>query len=111
MEKVALSKSPVEQLVKDRFKDDPIMIEIARCESQFNQFNTDGQVLKNPTSSAKGVFQIMESIHKEPAMRLGYDILTVEGNMEYAAYLHKQEGTKPWNSSSGCWNKTLAYNG
>ncbi len=110
-EKVALSENIIERTLRERFKDNPVMIEIARCESHFHQFNKDGQVLKNPTSSAKGVFQIMESLHKEPAARLGFDILTIEGNIAYAEYLHKKEGTRPWNASAGCWNKTLAYNG
>lgn len=108
-EKVAIAETSIERIVRERFKDKPVMIEIARCESQFLQFNKDGQVIKNPTSSAKGIFQIMESLHKEPAARLGFDILTVEGNLGYADYLHQKEGTRPWNASANCWNKTLAY--
>lgn len=110
-EKVALSETNIELIIRERFKDNPVMIDIARCESQFRQFNNDGQVLKNPTSSAKGVFQIMESLHSAPAARLGFDILTVEGNIGYAEYLLKKEGTRPWNASAKCWNKTLAYSG
>lgn len=110
-EKVALSSvSSIENVIREHFKDTPIMIDIARCESEFRQFDNSGTVLKNPTSSAKGVFQIMESIHKAPAARLGFDILTLEGNIAYAEYLLENQGTKPWNSSANCWNKTLAYN-
>lgn len=87
------------------------MIAIARCESEFRQYDRTGTVLKNPTSSAKGVFQIMESLHTNTAARLGYDILTVEGNLAYAKYLYDTEGTRPWNASAGCWGKTLAYGG
>ena len=108
-EKVAISVSDIESVVREHFKDTPVMIDIARCESEFRQHDKSGAVLKNPTSSAKGVFQIMESLHKAPAARLGYDILTLEGNVAYAKYLHKNEGTRPWNASAGCWNKTVAY--
>ena len=109
-EKVALSSvSSIENVIREHFKDTPIMIDIARCESEFRQFNNSGTVLKNPTSSAKGVFQIMESLHKAPAARLGFDILTLEGNLAYAQYLYEKEGTRPWNASAKCWSKTLAY--
>lgn len=99
-----------EAAVRAHFKDIPVMIQIARCESTFRQFDSAGQVLKNPTSSAKGAFQIMESLHKEPARKLGYDILTLEGNMAYARHLYEKQGTRPWNASAKCWNKTVAMN-
>ncbi len=108
-EEVAISVSDIESVIREHFKDTPVMIDIARCESEFHQFDKTGSVLKNPTSSAKGVFQIMESLHKAPAARLGFDILTLEGNVAYAKYLYENEGTRPWNASAKCWNKTLAY--
>lgn len=110
-EKVAISENRTEQLVREYFRDIPIMVEIARCESQFRQFDRNGQVLKNPNSSAKGAFQIMESIHTATASKLGHDILTLEGNAAYARYLYEKEGTRPWNASAACWKKTLAYSG
>lgn len=81
------------------------MIEIARCESGFKQYETDGSALRNRQgSSAIGTFQIMRSYHEIPARNLGWDIHTLEGNMAYAMYLYKTEGTRPWDASKHCWN-------
>lgn len=93
----------VEDAVREYFKDAPIMVEIARCESHFRQYDRQGNVLKNPTSSAIGIFQIMSSIHKDTASYKGMDIRSADGNLEYARYLFEREGTRPWLSSSQCW--------
>jgi hypothetical protein len=36
------------------------------------------------------------------------DIYSLEGNMAYAKFLYENEGTKPWRSSSKCWESTAA---
>lgn len=95
----------IEEYVQEYFKDAPVMIEIARCESRFRQFDKDGTVLKNPTSTAMGIMQIMASLHEKPADKLGLDIYTIEGNLGYAKYLFDEQGTKPWLASSSCWGK------
>ena len=97
----------VEEYVRDYFVDVPVMVAIAQCESQFRQSNKNGTILKNPTSTAIGTFQIMASIHqKSAAEKLGLDITTIEGNAAYARYLYEKSGTKPWKASQGCWGKT-----
>ncbi len=100
----------IEEYVRDYFADEPVMIEIAKCESRFRQFDKEGQVLKNAAgSSAVGIFQIMSSIHDSYADKLGLDIYTVQGNAAYARYLYDTQGTKPWEAdlkSKGCWGKT-----
>jgi hypothetical protein len=100
----------VEQYVRQYFADEPVMAEIASCESHFKQLNADGSVVKNPRSSAVGVFQVMASIHAAGAKaNLGLDIYTLEGNAAYARYLYDTQGTAPWNASKACWSKTDAY--
>ena len=97
----------VEEYVREYFKDAPVMIEIARCESRFRQFDGAGKVLKNPNSSAMGAFQIMASIHAGSAAKnLGLNIYTLEGNAAYARYLYERNGTRDWNASKYCWGKT-----
>jgi len=97
----------VEEYVRDYFADLPVMIAIAKCESQFRQTDKSGKLLKNTNSSAIGVFQIMSSIHDANAEKnLGIDITTIEGNAAYARYLFEKSGTKPWNASKACWSKT-----
>ncbi|MES2006771.1 MAG: hypothetical protein V4436_01540 [Patescibacteria group bacterium] len=100
----------VEQYVREYFADEPIMAEIASCESQFRQFGKDGKIIKNPTSSAVGLFQIMSSIHSTFADdKLGLDIYSLQGNAAYARYLFDRQGTTPWDSSKPCWGKSKAY--
>ena len=94
----------VEPQVRAFFKDVPVLIAIAECESNFRQHKYRGQVLKNEQgSSATGVMQIMASYHKERAENLGYDIYTTEGNLAYAYQLYREKGTQPWNASRHCW--------
>jgi len=97
----------VEDYIREYFKDAPVMIDIARCESRFRQFSGDGHTLKNPTSTAMGTFQIMASIHAGFAKdKLGLDIYSLQGNAAYARYLYDREGTIPWAASAKCWDKS-----
>jgi len=100
----------VEQYIRNYFDDEPIMAEVASCESHFRQFGNDGKVLKNANSSAVGVFQIMSSIHASMAdQNLGLDIYSLQGNAAYARYLYERQGLKPWAASKACWSKSQAY--
>ena len=94
-----------EAAVKRYFAGQPVLISIAKCESGMRQFDENGRVLKNPDSSATGVMQIMASFHRRQALRLGYDINTLNGNLGYAKKLYQREGTRPWNASRHCWGK------
>jgi hypothetical protein len=98
----------VQEYVKEYFADVPVMYAIAGCESHYHQYDVDGSILRNPKSSALGLFQIMQSAHEKTAAQLGIDIYTIQGNAAYAKYLYDQEGTVSWNSSKACWGKTQA---
>ena len=96
----------VRETVKEYFADIPVLIDVAYCESGIVQFNNDGTVLRgfiNPQDV--GVMQINEKYHLETSIRLGIDIYTLEGNLEYARFLYETQGTRPWEYSSHCWNK------
>ena len=84
---------------------DPQMaINIAKCESGLRQFNNDGEVVRGKVNPADvGVFQINETFHLKSSRNRGYDIHTTEGNIGYAMYLIKRQGTVPWNYSKNCW--------
>lgn len=87
-----------------RFGADHPLINIAACESKFRQYDEDGNAVRgliNPLD--RGVFQINEHYHLARATSLGIDILTLEGNMDYAELLYKEQGTDPWNWSKPCW--------
>lgn len=109
-ESVEDEKKSVEEYVRNYFSDIPIMIEVARCESRFRQHDKHGNVLRGEENELdRGVMQINEYYHNEDSEKLGYDILTLEGNTAYARYLFEKYGIKPWKSSSRCWSKTSAY--
>ncbi len=95
----------VESQVRTYFQDIPVLAEVARCESRFVHADpATGAILTghiNP--SDLGVMQINRTYHEATAKRLGVDIYTLDGNMEYARYLYSQYGTQPWRASSACW--------
>lgn len=103
----AVVKAPktVEEMVKEYFKDSPIMAKIAWCESRNRQFEKDGKTVYTGRIDADdtGVMQINKYYHLKTATKLGINLDSVEGNMAYAKYLYEKEGTTPWNSSSKCW--------
>ena len=100
------SAQSVQQVARKYFADIPILIDVARCESKFRQFDADGNVLRGKINTGDiGLMQINEGYHAEAAAKLGVDINTIEGNAAYARYLYEREGTQPWISSSKCWGK------
>ena len=103
-----INKKELENYLEKHFADTPILIEIARCESQLTHFREDGRVLRGRVDSADvGVMQINERYHLENAKKRGLDIHTVEGNVAYAKYLYENYGSKPWKASSPCWGSKV----
>ncbi len=98
----------VEVRVREYFKDIPVMIPIAKCESGFRQFDSNQQPLRGGTGSMIGVFQIGDEYHRLAAQELGLNIDTLSGNMAYARHLYERDGTDPWLSSFPCWNTGVA---
>lgn len=79
-------------------------LRIARCESNFRQYNEDGTVLHGKVNPAdSGIFQINEKWHLEQSENLDLNIHTTTGNIEYAMWLMKKEGIKHWKWSKPCW--------
>lgn len=78
-----------------------VFIDIARCESTYRQYDATGRVLESKTHDL-GLYQINRR-WIPVAKKLGYDIMTPEGNTAFALYLYRQHGTRDWNSSKGCW--------
>jgi hypothetical protein len=103
-----LSNADVEARVESYFADIPVMIPIAKCESNFRQFDMAGALSGGTNGGMVGIFQINAAVHKTFANSLGMDITTTDGNLAYARYLYEQEGTAPWNSSSACWKNAIS---
>ena len=102
------SNEGLEAKVRAYFSDVPIMADIARCESKFRQFDSDGIPLDGGAGSMIGIFQINAPVHAHYAKSLGMDIYSVDGNLAYARRLFSKEGTTPWISSFSCWNAAAA---
>lgn len=100
-------RKAVEGIVRNKFSNSPILVEIARCESEFRQFDEKGHILRGIVNNADvGVMQINEKYHADKAKELGIDIYDIDGNLEFAKYLYKKYGTSPWVSSKPCWGQS-----
>jgi len=109
-EKVAISDT--ESIVREYFKDIPVMVQVARCESTFRHDLSDGSVLQGKVDPADtGVMQINKRYHESTAIKLGLDLENIHDNMAYARYLYENQGTQPWSASRPCWGNTVAYGG
>lgn len=94
------------QFVENYFADTPIMIDVARCESHFHQYDSDGSIYRGKVNNLDiGIMQVNEYYHSATAEKLGLDLYTIQGNVAYARYLYEKEGTQPWVSSQPCWGK------
>lgn len=96
-----------EEKVRRYFSDAPVLAEVSYCESRFRQFNPDGTILRGRANrSDVGVMQINTYYHGAKAQKLGLDLYTLEGNLEYARYLYETQGVAPWIHSSKCWDSS-----
>jgi hypothetical protein len=109
---VTTNRKAIEKYLRENFSDTPILIEIARCESTFVHYDKNGDLMRGKANNADvGVMQINEKYHLETATKLGFDIHTIEGNVNYAKYLYDKYGAEPWSASSPCWgSKIVAMN-
>lgn len=97
----------VHEYIAEYFADIPIMIDVAKCESHFRQYDLSGSVYRGKVNNKDvGVMQINEYYHLKRSKELGLDIYTMQGNAAYARYLYEQEGVTPWRSSSPCWGNS-----
>ncbi len=95
----------LESYVKEQYANEPVLVDIARCESTFRQFDQNGNIIRGKVNQADvGVMQINEKYHADEAAKLGFNIYTVEGNVAFAKYLYDKSGSDPWSSSSKCWS-------
>lgn len=100
-----------EAIVRSYFRDIPVMVEIARCESTFRHELADGSILQGRVDPADtGVMQINKRYHENTAVAMELDLDDVYHNMAYARYLYETQGTQPWSASMPCWGNTLAAN-
>jgi len=102
---ILYSKDEVLKKIREAFLDAPIMLEVARCESQYKVTAHNTTLNKDGTTDG-GIFQI-NSVHDEELAILGLDKWDPEDNIKFARILYDRRGLNPWNSSRGCWGKYL----
>jgi len=86
--------------------DFPILDKIAKAESGGHQFDKNGNVIlhANITGSLAGSvdigeFGINNVVWGATAAKLGYDLMTEDGNTKMAEYILENYGTSAWSSS------------
>lgn len=98
----------VETLIAEYFPDNySTMRAVAVCESGLVH-RVNGSLKKNPRSSAKGVLQILMSVHGPEMKRLGLNPNDDEDYMTYARRLYESQGLAPWAESKKCWKNKKA---
>lgn len=103
------NEKEIEAYMRKEFKNEPILVDIAFCESRMHQFNPDGSVVRGEKNSADiGIMQINEKYHAADAKALGIDIYSAEGNIAFGKHLYEKSGSAPWSASSPCWSQELA---
>lgn len=108
---ILVQAGDTESIVRQYFRDVPVMIQVARCESTFRHTLEDGSVLQGRVDPADtGVMQINKRYHESAAIKMGLNLDNIYDNMAYARHLYEKQGTQPWSASSPCWGRTLAYN-
>lgn len=86
----------VKQEILKVFPDAPIMVEVARCESNLNP-----KADRNGIDG--GLFQINQ-IHSKELEKFGLDRYDLHDNLAYARMLYDQSGLGPWYMSKHCWS-------
>lgn len=103
----------IEQIIQRKSQDNGVDGKLAQaiafCESTNRQYGSDGQVLRGIVNSKDvGLFQINEHYHLKKSVEMGYDIYTLEGNIDYAMELLKSDGSRHWSASMPCWSNKVA---
>lgn len=97
--------------IREYFADIPEMIDIARCESNFRQYTDAGNVLQGGAGGKMiGIFQLHSDYHVTPAVSMGLDIRTLDGNLAYARHLYEREGLAPWKPCLGAVTTSSGIN-
>jgi hypothetical protein len=86
------------------------MIAKAETESNFNQFETSKFPLRGRRNRDNiGVMQIPERWWGQVARKIGYNITTLQGNLDMALWMYHRDGERAWkidplNHKNGVWN-------
>jgi len=103
---VKYTRESIIEKVRLEFLDAPIMLEVARCESQY-KITAHNTTLNTDGTTDGGIFQL-NSVHDEELATLGLNKFDPEDNIKFARILYDRKGLQPWKSSRDCWGKYIA---
>lgn len=103
---ISYTKESIIEKVRQAFPDAPIMLEVARCESQY-KITAHNTALNKDGTTDGGIFQL-NSVHNQELTALGLDKFDLEDNIRFARILYDRNGLQPWKSSEDCWSKHIA---
>lgn len=104
-EEVETKEKGIKEILVEELGPNHPLIEVARCESGFRQFENGNPLKSHYGTEDYGVFQINTTYHLKNSKKMGIDIMTVEGNLAYARYLYEKNGLRDWKPSESCWGK------
>lgn len=84
-----------------------ILQKIAKCESNNEHYDKNGQVLMRSNTNKSvdvGRYQL-NSVWFKKATELGLDITKEKDNEKMAVWIYENRGTEDWYPSKGCWSK------
>jgi len=80
---------------------------ICTCESGLIH-EVNGKVVRGQINSEDiGICQINRFYHGKRATSLGLDLMIKEDNIAFAKLLFNEQGSRPWNWSRSCWEKSV----
>ena len=87
----------VECKIRVEFQDAPVMLAIARAESEYNP------LADNPDSTASGVFQILNGTWTDYGCT--GNVWDEDDNIDCARIIYDESGTRPWDASKDKWGQ------
>lgn len=97
------------ELIKQEFGPNHVMYYVALAESGERDPITKEYLPcvnnVNPTSTARGCFQILKGTFADPYYGCTGDRMKIEDNVACAKKIYAKSGTRPWNASKHNWQK------
>jgi hypothetical protein len=103
-------RNHISRLIAEYFPDDYwTMKAVANCESTGLVHRlSDGSLIPNlEGSTARGVFQVLMSVHAEAMENMGLNPNDDRDYMTYVRHLYDEFGLRPWKASQHCWQEEV----
>ncbi len=102
----------IRQKMREHIGYDPLLEIIAGCESTGNprrieHWDQNGNLVKNPTSSASGALQVLLQYHSDWIDAEDRDMQNLDEYMMFVETLLEAQGYDAWNPSRHCWGKYI----